>query len=59
MSNKYIFAADTTITNKVPALVTLLDYIANNNLTDVEYMLIQSNLQNVNNIALQLKNKSK
>lgn len=59
MQNKYIFAADTTITNKVPALVTLLDFIANNDLTDFEYKTIQESVNNINKYSLQIKNKSK
>jgi len=59
MQNKYIFAANTTITNKVPALVALLDYIANNDLTEVEYKLIEESVKNINQYSLQLQYKSK
>ncbi len=44
-------------TDNMPALATLLNYIANNNLTDVEVKLIEQSLQNLNQYSLQLQYK--
>jgi len=46
MQNKYIFAADTTITDNMPELVKLLDYITNNDLTEKDQLVLNANLRN-------------